>query len=289
MFKLVTWNIQSGRSPDGKTDLDRIIACLDRLCSFDMLCVQEVSDGYTDQSENQFAMLRERLPGYTGIEAIACEAAGAGTGADGGQHALRRFGMMVFSRHPVLQALRHSLPWPPEPEVMSMPRMALELTVAAPGGLLRVTSVHLEYFSQRQRLAQVERLRELHREASHHARCPPAPGRGPFAVPPRAMPALLAGDFNMLPGSPEHQRLLAPFSDGTQPWRDCWQLAQPGRRHAPTVGLHDANPNAAAPFTFDYVFASADLAGRVRRVQVDASEQGSDHQALLVELDWGAA
>jgi endonuclease/exonuclease/phosphatase family metal-dependent hydrolase len=58
MFKLVTWNIQSGRSPDGKTDLDRIIACLDRFCSFDMLCVQEVSRGYTPGGEDQFAMLR---------------------------------------------------------------------------------------------------------------------------------------------------------------------------------------------------------------------------------------
>ncbi|MCD2516431.1 hypothetical protein LQ564_08920 [Massilia sp. G4R7] len=43
MFKLVTWNIQSGRSPDGATEIDRIIACLDRFCRFDMLCVQEVS------------------------------------------------------------------------------------------------------------------------------------------------------------------------------------------------------------------------------------------------------
>ncbi len=283
MFKLVTWNIQSGRSPDGKTDLDRIIACLDRFCSFDMLCVQEVSSGYTAGGEDQFAMLRARLRGYTGFSALACDTAGL----EAAPGARRRFGMMMFSRHPVLQAFRHSLPWPSEPEVMSMPRTALELTVAAPGGLLRVHAVHLEYFSQRQRLAQVERLRELHREASLHACAPPAPGRGPFAQPPRAMPALLAGDFNMLPGSPEHQRLLAPFGDEVQPWRDCWQLVQPGRRHAPTVGLHDASPGACAPFTFDYVFASADLAERVRRVRVDASEQGSDHQALLVELDWG--
>lgn len=283
MFKLVTWNIQSGRSPDGKTDLDRIIACLDRFCSFDMLCVQEVSSGYTEGGEDQFAMLRERLPGYTGIDAIACD-----TAAPGKRPGRRRFGMMVFSRHPVLQAQRHSLPWTPEPGVTGMPRTVLELTVEAPGGQLRVLSVHLEYFSQRQRMAQVERLRELHREASQHARCPQAAGNGPFAPTPRAQPALLAGDFNMLPGSPEHQRLLAPFSDGTQPWRDCWHLAQPGRRHAPTVGLHDHHPEACAPFTFDYVFASADLAGQVRRVRVDASEQGSSHQALLVELDWGA-
>ncbi|RZA25190.1 MAG: endonuclease, partial [Lysobacteraceae bacterium] len=205
MFKLVTWNIQSGRSPDGKTDLNRIIACLDRFCSFDMLCVQEVSHGYTAGGEDQFSMLRARLPGYTGFKAVACDTAASGV-RDG---ARRRFGLMVFSRHPVLQALRHCLPWPSEPEVMSMPRTALELTVAAPGGLLRVSSVHLEYFSQRQRMAQVERLRELHREASLHASRPPVPGHGPFAAPPRAMPALLAGDFNMLPGSPEHQRLLA--------------------------------------------------------------------------------
>lgn len=54
------------------------------------------------------------------------------------------------------------------------------------------------------------------------------------------------------------------------------------------MGLHDHHPEACAPFTFHYVFASADLAGQVRRVRVDASEQGSSHQALLVELDWGA-
>jgi endonuclease/exonuclease/phosphatase family metal-dependent hydrolase len=283
MFKLVTWNIQSGRTPDGKTDLDRIIACLDRFSSFDLLCVQEVSSGYPPGGEDQFSMLRQRLPGYTGISAFACDTLspeGAGAGR-------RRFGMMVFSRHPVLHVLRHCLPWPAAPEVMSMPRSALELTVDAPGGPLRVVAVHLEVFSQRQRMAQVERLRELHREASLHARCPTAPGRGPFALPQRAMPALLAGDFNMLPGSSEHQRLLAPFGDGIQPWRDCWQLAQPGRRHAPTVGLHEQDPEAATPSTFDYVFASAELAERVRRVRVDASEQGSDHQALLVEVDWG--
>lgn len=54
------------------------------------------------------------------------------------------------------------------------------------------------------------------------------------------------------------------------------------------MGLHDHHPEACAPFTFDFVFASADLAGQVRRVRVDASELGSSHQALLVELDRGA-
>lgn len=136
MFKLVTWNIQSGRSPDGKTDLDRIIACLDRFCSFDMLCVQEVSSGYTAGCEDQFAMLRERLPGYAVLEAIGCDTipTRAAPGAGGCSRAIR-------SCRPC------AIPCPgrpAEPEVMSMPRTALELTVAAPGGLLRVMAVHLE-------------------------------------------------------------------------------------------------------------------------------------------------
>jgi len=284
MFKLITWNIQSGRSPAGDADLGRIIACLDRFSDFDLLCVQEVASGYParDGSDggDQFAALAERLPGYTPVTGIAVDT----LGNSGGR---RRLGSMIFARHPVVQVFRHSLPWPPEPGVMSMPRIALEATIAAPFGPLRVTTTHLEYFSARQRMAQVERLRDLHREAwTHAATMRPGGGEaGPFAYVPRARAAVLAGDFNMLPHSPEYQRLLASFADGTPPWRDAWQLAQPGRRHAPTVGLHDDAPDAGLPFTFDYVFVSGDLAARVRRVRVDGSEEGSDHQAVLVELD----
>jgi endonuclease/exonuclease/phosphatase family metal-dependent hydrolase len=283
MFKLITWNIQSGRAPSGAVNLDRIIACLERFSDFDVLCLQEVASGYQarDGSDggDQFAGLRARLPGYAAVCGIAVD-----TLHHGGTR--RLLGNMIFSRHPVLQALRHSLPWPPEPSVMSMPRGALEATLDTPLGLLRVTTAHLEYFSERQRVAQVDGLRALHREAHAHARCerPGDGAAGPFAAVPRAAAAILAGDFNLLPDSPEYLRLLAPFGDGTPPLRDAWQLAQPGRRHAPTVGLHDDGPDAGLPFTFDYAFVSAGLAPRIRRVRVDGSEEGSDHQALLVEL-----
>jgi endonuclease/exonuclease/phosphatase family metal-dependent hydrolase len=283
MLKLITWNIQSCRSQSGAADVDRIVACLDRFSDFDVLCLQEVASGHVarDGSEcgDQFAALAERLPNYTAVRGTAVD-----TLHPNGKR--RQLGSMIFARHPVLQVLRHSLPWPPDPEVMSMPRIALEATLDTPLGVLRVTTAHLEYFSERQRTAQVDHLRELHREACQHARSP-RPGdaaHGPFAAVPRGEPAILLGDFNMLPHSPEYLRLLAPFGDGTPPWRDAWQLVQPGRRHAPTVGLHDDGPEAGLPFTFDYAFVSADLAPRVRRVRVDGSEEGSDHQALLVEL-----
>jgi endonuclease/exonuclease/phosphatase family metal-dependent hydrolase len=284
MFKLITWNIQCARTQAGGTDLDRIIACLDRFSDFDVLCVQEVASGFPARDGgdvgDQFAGLARRLRGYTAVEWACTDT----LHADGGR---KRLGSMIFSRHPVLQVFRHSLPWPPDPAVMSMPRGALEATIDTPAGLLRVTTAHLEYFSERQRMSQVERLRELHREAWAHAVCarPGDASAGPFAAVPRAAPAILAGDFNMVPDSTEYLRMLASFADGTLPYRDAWQLAHPGRRHAPTVGLHDDTPDAASPFTFDYIFVSADLAARVRQVRVDGSEEGSDHQAVLLELD----
>lgn len=283
MLKLITWNIQSGRSLAGGTDLDRLVGRLERFADFDVLCLQEVACGYPvrdgSTTGDQFAGLAARLPGYAAARAIAVDT----TQADGSR---RLLGNMIFSRFPVLQVLRHSLPWPPDPAVMSMPRVALEATLATPLGLLAVTCAHLEYFSECQRMAQVERLRELHREGRAHARCerPGEAAAGPFAALPRAPEAIVAGDFNMLPDSPEHLRLRAPFGDATASLHDAWRLAQPGRRHAPTVGLHDQSPAAGTPFTFDYAFVSAGLAQRVARVRVDASEGGSAHQALLLEL-----
>jgi len=283
MPKLITWNIQAARTPDGGADLDRVVSTLTRFSHFDVLCLQEVASGYEARDGtplgDQFAGLALRLPGYN----LACCTALDTLAPEGSR---RRLGSMIFSRYRILQVLRHSLPWPADPDVMSMPRCALEVTLQTPAGLLRVLSVHLEYFSLVQRLAQVERLRELHREAVQQARAlrPGGPEHGVFEALPRAANAVLLGDFNMLPDSPEYVRLLAPFADGTPPLRDAWHLAQPGRRHAPTVGLHDDNPDAGAPFAFDFAFVGAGLAERVGRMRVDAAETGSDHQALLLEL-----
>ena len=100
---------------------------------------------------------------------------------------------------------------------------------------------------------------------------------------PHPAAAILAGDFNMLPGSDCHARLLATGPGHEPLWRDAWALAHPGEPHAPTVGLHAAAPDAA-PFTFDYVCVSPALASRVRTVRVDTAATGSDHQPLILEI-----
>jgi len=281
-MKLVTWNIQWGRGADGRVDLDRVVAHAQRLADFDVLCLQEISDGYPElpgcDGSDQFRALAERLPGYVAIDGVATDLPGpAGR---------RRFGNALMSRLPVLQVFRHLLPWLADPGVMSMQRVAIEATVETAFGPLRVTTTHLEYYSPLQRAAQVERLRELHAQAVAQARSPRPGGAtdGPFACVPRGAAAVLAGDCNFRPDAPERRRMLAPFDDATPAYRDAWELMHPGQPHEPTVGVHDKVQWPEPAFTFDFVFVSADLAPRVRALHVDATSDASDHQPMLLEL-----
>ena len=286
-MKLITWNIQWGRGVDGRVDLGRIVDEARRVADFDVLCLQEVGAGYAQlagcDGSDQFAALAARLPAFTALAGPATDAPGAG-GAVG----RRLFGNMILSRLPVLQVFRHLLPWPADAGLKSMQRMALEATLATPRGPLRVTTTHLEYYSAIQRAALVERLRELHREAVAQANAvrPGDASHGPFEALPRGAAAVLTGDCNFGPGSAEHARLVAPFDDGTAPYRDAWGLTHPGQPHAPTVGLHDKAQWPGAPFAFDFVCVSANLAPRVRSLRVDAASVASDHQPVLLDIDF---
>lgn len=279
-MKMISWNIQRGRGLHGTCSIERVVADLRRIADADVLCLQEVSAGYTDlpgsDGANQFLGLSRLLTGYTPIAGVCTD----GLGENG---ARLLFGNMIFSRYPVLQVLRHSLPWPPDPEVMSMARGALEVTLDTPLGLVRVTTAHLEYFSPVQRAAQIGRLRDLHADACWHSAAA-RPGdsiHGPFSAIPRASKSLLAGDFNFLPDSSDYERMTAPFDGEVPPLRDAWTVTHPFQPHEPTVCLRD---ESTRPFTFDYVFASADLAPRLRSMRVVSEVAGPDHQPVFVKL-----
>ncbi|HEY0847240.1 MAG TPA: endonuclease/exonuclease/phosphatase family protein [Noviherbaspirillum sp.] len=282
-MKLLTWNIQWGRGADGRVDLDRIVAHAKRFSDFDVLCLQEVSAGYPDLPGNdgadQFAGIAERLPGYSAIAGIA-------TDVPDGIGGRRRFGNMILSRFPVQQVFRHLLPWPAEVGVRSMQRVAVEASLDTPMGPVRVTTTHLEYYSTKQRRAQIERLRLLHQEACAHARTGAslAEAEGPFSHPPRASAAILTGDFNFLPDSPDRMFMTSPIDAATPAYRDAWRIAHPAQAHAPTVGVYDKVQWPGPPFTFDFVFVSEDLAERVQDVRVDPVSDASDHQPVLVEF-----
>jgi endonuclease/exonuclease/phosphatase family metal-dependent hydrolase len=283
-MQLISWNIQWGRGADGRVDLDRIVAHARRIADFDVLCLQEVSAGYPElpgcDGADQFAALAARLPGFTRVDGVAVD-----TPHPSGQR--RWFGNAIFSRLPVATVSRHLLPWPPDPAVRSMQRLALEATLLTPCGALRVTTTHLEYYSALQRAAQVERLRELHAEAGAHARSPRpgTPADGPFDRVARGGPAILVGDFNMKPEDAARIRLQSPIDATTPRYLDAWERLHPNQAQPPTVGVHDRAQWPGPPFTCDFAFVSEDLVPRLRSMRVDGASDASDHQPVVLEID----
>jgi endonuclease/exonuclease/phosphatase family metal-dependent hydrolase len=184
----------------------------------------------------------------------------------------------------VLQAYRRLLPWPADASVPSMQRSAVEVVLGAPRGPLRVTTTHLEYYSAKQRAAQVEALRDLQTEAAEHAR-DPQPGKegGPFQPVPRPASGILTADFNFRADDPMHARIQAPLGSGIPAYRDAWQLRHPREPHAPTLGVHDRTQWPEA-FACDFIFVTEDLAGRVEDVVVNGGTDASDHQPVLLVL-----
>lgn len=280
---LITWNIQWCRGVDGVVDPRRIVDHARSMGDFDVLCLQEVARNYPgldgSTGEDQFRLLAELLPEFTPVEGVAVDA----HAVDGSR---RQFGNMILSRLAVDQVLRHLLPWPADPVVPTMPRIALEAVVKTSAGPLRITTTHLEYYSALQRDAQVARLRELQREAAAHAadiRQEEKRG-GPFETRSRGPSGILTGDFNYEVNDPIHARLQDTFVDGTPRYVDAWMLANPGVPHAPTTGVFDKVQWKNREFCCDFILVTDDLAGRVRRVFTDLETDASDHQPVLIEL-----
>ena len=283
-MRLIDWNIQWGRDADGIVDLPRTIAAARALGDFDVLCLQEVTRGFGflpgHPGPDQFAELAALLPGYTIVEAIGADLPPAAPGQP-----RRQFGNALATRLPAGRVMRRLLPWPADDAAPSMPRVALEVELSAASGPVRVTTTHLEYSSARQRLAQIDALRDRHREACAHAERP-APAEnaaGPFAATGQPRDAIVCGDFNSAFGSDAYRRFVEPI-DGAPRFVDAWPALHPGHTPPPTAGVYDTQQWPEGPLACDFVFVTESLLPRVTRCEIDGDVRASDHQPIVLEL-----
>ena len=279
-MKLVTLYTQWCRGLDGVVSVQRIVDGARAMADFDVLCLQELAQGYHGMPGapgDQPAELAALLPGFQLFFGAAVDE----FHADGQR---QRFGNLIATRMPVLQVQHHALPWPADAGVRSMPRMCTAVTVRDPAlGAVRVMTTHLEYYSKLQRMAQARALRALHIEACSQAAMPPQAddGASPFRTKPHTPHAILCGDFNLGPDEPEHAVIRQPF--GTHSLQDAWPRVHGDVPHAPTFRLFDRT-YGPEPMACDFVFVSDALAPCVRRIEVDLATRASDHQPVLVEL-----
>jgi endonuclease/exonuclease/phosphatase family metal-dependent hydrolase len=284
-MELITWNVQWCRGVDLVVDAARIVAHARRLADFDVLCLQEIADNYPDprlggnDGDDQFARLAQLLPGFTAIPGVAVDQP-----ADDGRR--RRFGNMILSRLPVVQVYRHLLPYPLDAGVPGMPRIAIEAIVRTASGDVRVVTTHLEYYSARQRMAQVDALRAIYAEGHAYARDATVTidDGGPFQTFVRPRATVITGDCNFEPDSPEYRRMLAPFDDATPPLVDAWHVAHPGIAHPSTFKIYQKDEPTDPELHCDFIFVGDELRPRVRAIRVDGQTQASDHQPVILSL-----
>lgn len=284
-MRIISWNIQWGRGADGKVDLDRTIAAIREMGDADVICLQEVAQGLPDISGSRTDGPEILASAFPQHEAIF----GPGIDVPGEHGGRARFGNLMLSASPVGQVFRRLLPFPADGAVPGMQRACLEAVLHPPGGPLRMLTTHLEYFSARQREAQVRALREIQQESVDHAalRVSKRAAKHVFAPRPRPLAAVICGDFNFRPDSTDHRLMGEPPERAESGWVDAWEVARNGLPHHPTVGLHGAEwPREGERYCCDFFWVSRNLAPRIEKLRVNAQTAASDHQPVVLEFKW---
>ncbi len=281
-MRIISWNIQWGRGADGRVDFGRTIAAIGEAGGADVICLQEVAQSFPGlpggHGEDDIAILSEAFPDHEVVFGPALDVENGGRGR-------ARFGNLILSSLPVEQVFRHLLPCPADPGVPGMQRSCVEAVLSAPFGPLRVLTTHLEYYSQRQRAAQVRALGALQDEVVGHAwaHTTGKEANPVFAPRPRPASAVVCGDFNCEPGSAEYLLMSAGAEGAEARWRDAWGVVHDAIARAPTVGLHGAEwPDRQ--YCCDYMWVTDDLTPCVLDFGVATATAASDHQPIWLEL-----
>lgn len=237
-FRVVTYNIAGGRYGDVDT-LASVIASLEP----DIVALQEVASNWEEASwsVDQAEALAQRL-GMASFFAPIYTVEDEGRG-------VRRFGLAVLTRHPVVQQANHDLTrlstQEENPVPRPMPGLA-EVVVRIGGANVRVFDTHLDY--RRDPAVRQQQVRDMIALLGD-----------------LGGPTLLAGDLNASPDAPE----LAPLFTRL---RDAWAGID-----APGFTI----PTAAPTHRIDYVLLSPHCTARQAFVP---DVQASDHRPVVADI-----
>lgn len=286
-MKFVSFNVQYGVGLDGVCDPRRIVAALE---GADIVGLQEVTRNLPKNSHLDLPNLfSDLMPGYF-------HAFGAGTDTDAGsmivdgKAVMRRlqFGNMILSRYPILTVRNLLLPRTRTFGRLNIQRSALEALIDAPGGPIRVYSVHLDHRDPGERISQITFLKE---RASRYGIEGGAVSGGSelgFSEVPHTDDFVIMGDFNMLPESPEYIA-MAGASDvyyGRTP-----RATEPTDAHAylgkvpPGAYTWEEPGNPEIRQYLDYCFVSGSLVDRLKDAGSDEACIASDHKPVWMDLE----
>jgi endonuclease/exonuclease/phosphatase family metal-dependent hydrolase len=290
-MRVVTYNIQWGKGRDGVVDLDRIARTV---AGADVIALQEVERHWRDMDHaDQVARLSALMPQHHPAFSTAVDFHNPQQPFN-----RRQYGLMVLSRWPVLSVRSWPLPLATVRGQVSDPSILMECVIGHPDRPFRLYVTHLNWISPRVRLQQVESVLRIIEAAFAEGPLIHGPGApdSDFGadwmmveredLPPMPAPAILTGDFNMTPASPEYTALCGPMT----PWAgrlierglfaDSLTLAGMAETAGVTFPGVGGNPDER----IDHILVSPDLAPHVRKAWIDSKADGSDHQPVWTEI-----
>jgi endonuclease/exonuclease/phosphatase family metal-dependent hydrolase len=289
-MKLATYNIHYAVGHDGRADITRIA---EAVRGADVIALQEVERNYgPGEPPDQPAALEALLPEYYWVYAPVFDVDASEAAADGRVlNRRRQHGVMLLSKTPIASCRSLALPKRVFVDKFNMQMGALEGVIDGPLGPLRVYVVHLGHLDSSERQLQVERLLAMVRAAPDEGGAWTGLGvhsdrdwSAGAPAPPMPENAVLLGDFNMPPESPEYAHLTSERSaDGAPAFLDAWLAAGNGHDPGFTFIYPPERPDMRDK-RIDYCFTCPALAAKVRACRVDASAEGSDHQPVWTEF-----
>jgi len=291
-MKIVAYNIHYAIGKDNRYDLQRVI---DSVRGADIIALQEVERNYGPPTRPlQPEDISELLPDYYWCFDAAFDIDASEQHVDGTILNRRvEHGQMLLSRWPILSKRYFPLPRIDIESEFNMQMGVLEGVIDTPLGALRVYNLHFGSVSGQERERQAGFVVALVRDAPSKGGAWTGPvtaaaerdwtaGR---AQPPMPQSAVVLGDFNMHPESPEYAIIASAMAGCNEPLlTDIWAYRNPDS-NVLTWHPNPGRPEHEHSARLDYCFVTTDLIARARASWVDESAQGSDHQPLWIELD----
>lgn len=281
-MRILSWNLQYGKSSDGNADFSRSLQHIKSLGDFDVICLQELARNMTeycrpDQSDH-LLMTQQFFKEHQAVWGSGFSWP-AEDGDGGSFDDLRQeFGNISLVRSGLLDFRVHQLPQPATPGKEQMQRIAVETLVDSTMGPVSILNTHLAFHDDAENQQQVEYLNHLEQERVAHHREPKLPGNGTYQAGSLASARILCGDFNFIPDTPQYRYQL------DMNWADAWKLNRNDAAHPPTCGIFDAAQWPQGGHCRDFFWLSPELQSQQFEISVDTDTNLSDHQPVMLEI-----
>ncbi len=277
-MRILTWNVQYGKSSNGSSDFLRTLNYIKSLGEFDLICLQELARNMKEyclqEQKDHVKLTREFYPDYSAVWGTGF----SWPGTDGGMSERQEFGNLTLIKSVPLDHKVHLLPLPAAPGNKQMQRVAVEAVVDSKFGPLSIINTHLAFHDSNETQLQLERLYHLEKERGAQHRSPKLVDIGTYQNGYLACARIMCGDFNLAPDSSHYQYQIQ------KKWIDAWCHRHGDKDRLPTCGIFDSKQWPEGAHCRDYFWLSREFEFSELKIDVDTGTDLSDHQPVILEL-----